>query len=66
MTQAASHSSYVGGSGDERVQYLVVTAAGDVVMTGYTSSEQFPVTPDATFSSLIGGGQRFCHGAKRL
>jgi fibronectin type 3 domain-containing protein len=40
-------STYVGGVSTDRGYDLAVDAAGDAWVTGYTNSDNFPVTPDA-------------------
>ncbi len=41
---AVLYGSYIGGSGTERVGYLELSQS-NVVLTGYTGSEDFPTTP---------------------
>ncbi len=49
--------TYVGGSGDEGVDThnLAVDGQGNVYLSMYTTSADFPVTPDA-FQQTLGGG----------
>lgn len=46
------YATFLGGSSAEYAQGTTVDAAGYVYVTGTTSSEDFPVTPDALDSSL--------------
>ncbi len=48
-------STYVGGSGGEGGQPLVIDAGGNVYVTGYTNSTNFPTTPGAYQTSFKGG-----------
>jgi Beta-propeller repeat len=40
-------STFLGGNGNDRVNGIAVDAAGDIYLTGDTSSTNFPVTPGA-------------------
>lgn len=40
-------STFLGGSGDEDITSITVDAEGQVYLTGWTSSGNYPVTPDA-------------------
>lgn len=41
------HSTYVGGAADDRASGVAVDPAGNIYVTGVTTSLDFPVTPDA-------------------
>jgi uncharacterized protein (TIGR03437 family) len=61
---ALVYSTYLGGPGDEIGNDIVVDAAGNAYVVGYTLSTNFPVTGDAlqkTFGGL--GGQGYNDGA---
>ncbi len=47
-------STYVGGTGDEHVYDVVVSASGTVTITGETSSSDFPLTP-GVHDNMLGG-----------
>jgi uncharacterized protein (TIGR03437 family) len=63
---ALIYSTYVGGRLDEFGSALTIDAAGDAYITGYTLSNNFPVTPGAFQTTYHGsGGQRskpVCNG----
>jgi hypothetical protein len=44
---ALSYSTYLGGSGDDVIQAIAVTAGGTAFVTGYTTSTDFPSTANA-------------------
>ncbi len=48
--------TFLGGSGEERVNALTIDAANDVWATGYTSSNNFPTTPGAYDEITYYGG----------
>lgn len=50
------YSSYLGGAGDEEVTGIAVNAAGDIYLTGYTGSADFPITPGVFDPNFNGGG----------
>ncbi len=39
-------STFIGGSNDESIRSMVVTATGEVVVAGWTKSNDFPIPPD--------------------
>lgn len=43
-TGAARWSSYLGGSGDDRILGVIVTEGAEAIVTGYTESQDFPTT----------------------
>ncbi|MBK6314022.1 MAG: SBBP repeat-containing protein [Blastocatellia bacterium] len=55
------HATYVGGSADDRASGVAVDPAGNIYVTGVTTSLDFPVTPDAfdpengRFPTCVGG-----------
>jgi hypothetical protein len=49
------YSSYLGGSGSERASGIALEDSGRVLVTGTTSSSNFPTTPSA-FQAAYGGG----------
>jgi hypothetical protein len=53
------YSTYFGGSGDDFSYSLTFTPSSDIWVTGYTSSTNFPLTPDANDSILNGGSDIF-------
>ncbi|MBX7256151.1 MAG: hypothetical protein K1Y02_07290 [Candidatus Hydrogenedentes bacterium] len=48
-------STYLGGSGDEELDKVVIDSLGNIYCFGYTESSDFPVTPGA-FDTTINGG----------
>lgn len=53
------YSSYVGGSGDERAAGIVAEPGGAVWVAGWTSSGNFPTSPNAVAQALAGGHDAF-------
>jgi Beta-propeller repeat len=53
------YSTFFGGSGNEEVRAMTFDGAGDIVITGYTLSDNFPLTPDAIQRVNNGGGDAF-------
>lgn len=55
------HATYIGGSADDRASGVAVDPAGNIYVTGVTTSLDFPVTPDAfdlengRFTTCVGG-----------
>jgi hypothetical protein len=48
------YTSYLGGSGQDEAKNVIVDPAGQVIVSGWTSSVNFPATADA-MQSLYGG-----------
>ena len=53
------YSTYLGGSGNDAVRGMTLDNAGNLVVTGYTLSPNFPVTADAAQHSYGGDGDAF-------
>lgn len=51
--------TFLGGSNDDAAKKVIVDAAGRVIVTGYTTSPDFPVTPDAMQSQFGGASDVF-------
>jgi uncharacterized protein (TIGR03437 family) len=56
-------STYLGGSGDDAVSAIALDPAGNVHLTGYTSSGDFPIR-QASQPSLLGGRMPFAAKVK--
>ena len=54
---ALIYSTYLGGSAIDAASGIARDAAGNVYVTGYTASANFPVTPNALQSSLNGSAR---------
>ncbi len=54
-----TYSTYLGGSGQDQATKILVDPSGHVAVTGFTLSEDFPVTPDALQSAQAGNGDAF-------
>lgn len=52
---AIQFSTYLGGSGDESPLYMDLDRFGSVYVVGFTTSTDFPTTPDSLQSSFAGG-----------
>ncbi|GIL19594.1 MAG: hypothetical protein DWB56_15645 [Candidatus Jettenia sp.] len=52
-------STYLGGSGREVCDSLMIDQAGNVYVAGSTSSLDFPITPEVFDTSFSGGGDVF-------
>ncbi len=50
-----TYSTYLGGTSNDYATSMAVDSAGNVYVTGYTSSTSFPVTP-GSFQVTCGGG----------
>jgi hypothetical protein len=53
---AALYSTYLGGTGDDRGLGIAIDAAGSAVVTGLSSSTNFPTTAGAPQTTYGGGG----------
>src|SRR5207248_2520668 len=53
------YSTYLGGGGIDSAQRVALDASGRVVVTGYTLSNDFPITGDAIQSANKGMGDVF-------
>jgi hypothetical protein len=49
-------STFLGGSGDEEAMITGVNGTGEITVTDFTTSPDFPVTPGAYDTSFNGGG----------
>jgi hypothetical protein len=52
---ALVYSTYLGGNNDDQVQGIVVDGEGNVYVTGFAGSTNFPTTP-AAFQTVCNGG----------
>jgi hypothetical protein len=63
MTQSGEaslvYSTYFGGSDSDEVRKITLDAKNNVILTGYTLSTDFPVTPDAVQHNPPGNGDVF-------
>ncbi|MBZ5726686.1 MAG: SBBP repeat-containing protein [Acidobacteriia bacterium] len=53
------YSTYFGGSANDVVRKIALDAKGNLMLTGYTLSPDFPVTPDAVQGLYGGNGDAF-------
>jgi hypothetical protein len=53
------YSTYIGGSANDMVRAMTLDNSGNLVVTGYTLSPDFPVTADAAQHSYGGAGDAF-------
>jgi hypothetical protein len=58
-TPSLVYSTYLGGSDVEEVRKLVLDAKNNVILTGYTLSNDFPVTSDAVQRNAVGNTDVF-------
>ena len=56
---ALTYSTFLGGSRQDQATKVLVEPSGHVAVTGYTLSNNFPVTPDALQSTQAGNGDVF-------
>lgn len=57
QAQSLSFSTFIGGSGDEHIRGVESDAQGNVYVTGYTDSTNFPTSTGA-FQSVFAGGSK--------
>ena len=53
------YSTYFGGSGNDEVSKIAFDSKGNLLVTGYTLSDDFPVTKDAMQNKFAGNGDAF-------
>jgi hypothetical protein len=53
------YTTYLGGAQNDMVRGLTLDSAGNIVVTGYTLSSDFPVTADAVQPAYAGNGDVF-------
>jgi hypothetical protein len=53
------YTTYLGGAQNDMVRGLTLDSAGNIVVTGYTLSSDFPVTADAVQPAYAGNGDIF-------
>ncbi|MGD0774258.1 MAG: SBBP repeat-containing protein [Candidatus Solibacter sp.] len=53
------YSTYFGGSDTDQVRKIALDAKNDIILTGYTFSADFPVTPDAVQRNPLGNTDVF-------
>ncbi len=58
-TSSLLYSTYIGGSGNDMVRGASIDPGGNLLLTGYTLSPNFPVTSDAAQHQYGGGGDAF-------
>src|SRR5205807_5925096 len=56
---ALLYSTYLGGSGEDPGQGITVDASGNAYVTGATTSSNFPTTPGAFQTTLVGEEDAF-------
>ena len=58
-TDSLVYCTYFGGSGNDDVYKLALDTNGNILITGYTLSDDFPVTRDAAQSTHAGNGDAY-------
>lgn len=58
-TESLVYATYLGGSDSEEVRGMAVDTSGNLLLTGYTLSSDFPVTADAAQPAYGGNGDIF-------
>lgn len=58
-TPSLVYSTYIGGSSNDMVRGVALDPSGNLVLTGYTLSHDYPVTPDAAQHTYGGAGDAF-------
>ena len=58
-TASLLYTSYLGGAENDMARGLTLDSAGDIVVTGYTLSSNFPVTADAAQPAYAGNSDVF-------
>lgn len=58
-TDSLVYSTYLGGSGNDEVNSIAFDSKGNILVTGYTLSSDFPVTPDAMQHAYGGNADTF-------
>jgi len=53
------YTTYFGGSDNEELRGMALDPSGNLLLTGYTMSADFPVTPDAAQSRIGGNADAF-------
>jgi hypothetical protein len=53
------YTTYFGGSDNEELRGMALDSSGNLLLTGYTLSADFPVTPDAAQSRIGGNADAF-------
>ena len=56
---ALVYLTYLGGIGDDFAKGIAVDREGSAYVSGETGSDDFPITPDALATSLVGGTDAF-------
>jgi hypothetical protein len=58
-TASLAYSTYIGGAGNDMVRGVALDPQGNLILTGYTLSPNFPVTSDAAQAQYGGNGDAF-------
>ena len=53
------YATFLAGSGEEAAKKTIIDAAGRLIVTGYTTSPDFPITPNAIQASFGGNTDAF-------